>query len=97
VLEKWRNDHASAKVDAESGHQARENAKLLRTSRGAQKTRAMLLFAATIEKWSKDGAVDALNEINGAEAAAIAAERFDRSVNPNKYQPRARLLGLTRN
>jgi hypothetical protein len=98
VLGKWRSDHASAKADAESGHQVRENAKLLRSSRGAQRTRAMLLFAATMEKWSQNGtAVDALKEINGAEVAAVAAERFDRSVNPNKYQPRARLLGLNRN
>jgi len=37
-----------------------------------------------------------LNQINGAEVAAAAAERFDRSVNPGKYQTRARFLGLSR-
>jgi hypothetical protein len=41
-------------------------------------------------------AENALNEINGAEVAAAVAERFDCSVIPKKYQPRARLLGLTR-
>lgn len=92
VLAKWRNDHASAKADAESGHHARESAKLLRGSPDAQKTRAMRLFADAIEKMGKDGmAPDVLNQINGAEVAATAAERFNRSINP------ARLSGLNRN
>jgi hypothetical protein len=97
VLGKWRSDHASAKADAEAGHHAREGAKLLRGSHGAQKARAMRLFAAAMEKLAKDGiAPDVLNQINGAEVAAVASERFDRSVNPRKYQPRARFFGLTR-
>ncbi len=97
VLGKWRSDHASAKADAEAGHHAREGAKLLRGSSGAQKTRAMRLFAAAIERLSTEGiASDVLNQINGAEVAAAAAERFDRSVNPNKYQSRTRFLGLNR-
>jgi hypothetical protein len=97
VLGKWRSDHASAKSDAEAGHHAREGSKLLRGSRGAQKARAMRLFAAAIEKLTKGGiAPEVLNQINGAEVAASAAERFDRSVNPGKYQPRARFFGLNR-
>jgi hypothetical protein len=43
VLGKWPSDHASAKADAESSHHARASAKLLRSSRGAQKARAMRL------------------------------------------------------
>jgi len=97
VLGKWRNDGASAKADAEAGYHAREGTKLLRGSGDAQKTGAMRLFAAAIEKLSRDGiASDVLNQINGAEVAAAAAERFDRSVNPRKYQTRTRFFGLTR-
>jgi hypothetical protein len=97
VLGKWRNDHASAKAHATAGHHTHASAKLLRGSRGAQKARAMRLFAAAIEKMNTGGmAVEVLNEINGAEVAALAAERFDRSVNPGKYQPRMRFLGLNR-
>jgi len=48
VLGKWRSDHASAKADAEAGHHAREGAKLLRASCGAQRARAMRSFAALI-------------------------------------------------
>jgi hypothetical protein len=97
VLGKWRSDHASAKADAEVGHHARVSGELLRGSRGAQKSRAMRLFAASIDKLSKDGMpVHVLNQINGAEVAAAAAERFDRSVNPGKYQARSRFFGLSR-
>jgi hypothetical protein len=100
VLGKWRHEHVSTKADAEADHQAREGAKLLRGSRGAQKARAMRLYGAAIEKLGKDGmASDLLNQINGADIAADAAERFDRSVNAEKYQPRLgflRVLGLSR-
>ena len=58
----------------------------------------MLLFAAAVEKLTHQGmATEVLNQINGAEVAATAAERFDRSVNPGKYRPRMRFLGLSRN
>jgi hypothetical protein len=98
VLGKWREDHASAKADAAAGHYTRASAKLLRGSRGAQKARAMRLFTEAIEKIGKEGMqIDVLNEINGAEVAASAAERFDRSVNPDKYRPRIGFLGLNRN
>jgi hypothetical protein len=50
VLGKWRREHASAKADAEADHHAREGAKLLRGSHGAQKARAMRLYGAAIEK-----------------------------------------------
>ena len=97
VLGKWRNERTSAKAEAEAGYHACEGAKLLRGSRDAQKTGAMRLFAAAIERLSRDGiASDVLNQINGAEVAAGAAERFDRSVNPGKYQPRTRFFGLNR-
>jgi hypothetical protein len=97
VLGKWRSDHASARADAQAGHHAREGAKLLRGSRGAQKTRAMRVCAAAIEKLSKGGmAADVIEQINGAAVAAAAAERFDRSVNPGKYRAQARLFGLGR-
>lgn len=98
ILGKWRSDHAAARADAEAGHHARESANVLRTSRGAQKARAMGFFAAAVETLSIDRIpVDLLNQIDGAEVAASAAERFDRSVNPGKYQPRARFLGWNRN
>jgi hypothetical protein len=100
VLGKWRREHVSAKADAESGHHAREGAKLLRGSPGAQKARAMGLYGAAIEKLGKDGiASDLLNQLNGADIAADAAERFDRSVNAGKYRPRLRwprFVGLSR-
>jgi hypothetical protein len=90
----------SAKADAEADHQAREGAKLLPSSRGAQKARAMRLYGAAIEKLGNDGmASDLLNQINGADIAADAAERFDRSVNAGKYRPQLRflrVLGLSR-
>jgi hypothetical protein len=67
VLEKWRSDHAAAKSDTEARHQARETAKLLRTSRGAQKARAMGFFAAAIETLRREGIpVSLLNRIDGA-------------------------------
>jgi hypothetical protein len=97
VLGKWRSDHASTRADAERGHHAREGAKLLRSSHGVQKARAMRLVAEAIERRSKDGiASEALNQINGEEIAAVAAERFDRGVNPEKYRSRSRLFGLSR-
>jgi hypothetical protein len=100
VLGKWRREHVSVKADAEADHHAREGAKLLRGSRGAQKARAMGLYGTAIEKLGKDGiAPDLLNQINGADIAADAAERFDRSVNAGKYRPKMhwpRFLGLSR-
>jgi hypothetical protein len=100
VLGKWRGEHASVKADAEADHHAREGAKLLRGSRGTQKARAMRLYGATIEKLATNGiAPDLLNQINGAEIAAEAAERFERSVNVGKYRPKVRWLrfaGLSR-
>ena len=100
VLGKWRREHVSAKADAEADHHARESAKLLRGSRGAQKARAMRLYGAAIEKLGKDGmASDLLSQINGADIASDAAERFDRSVNAGNYRPRLRWLrvpGLSR-
>lgn len=100
VLGKWRREHVSAKADAEADHHAREGAKLLRGSHGAQKARAMRLYGAAIEKLGKDGiASDLLNQINGAAIAADAAERFDRSINAGKYRPKLRWLrfvGLSR-
>jgi hypothetical protein len=93
VLGKWRREHVSAKVDAEADHHAREGAKLLRGSRGAQKARAMRLYGAAIEKLGRDGiASDLLNQINGADIAADAAERFDRSINAGNYRPKLRWL-----
>jgi hypothetical protein len=57
----------------------------------------MRLVAEAIERRSKDGiASEALNQINGEEIAAVAAERFDRGVNPEKYRSRSRLFGLSR-
>jgi hypothetical protein len=98
VLGKWRSDHASTKADAEKDHHAREGAKLLRRSHGVQKARAMRLAAEAIAKRSQDGiASEVLNQINGEEIADIAAARFDRSINPEKYRPRWRLPGLSRN
>jgi hypothetical protein len=86
LLEKWRSDRASAKVDAEVGHHARVSGELLRGSRGTQKSRAMRFFAAAIDKLSKEGMpVDVLNQIKGAEVAAAAAERSDRNVNPGRF------------
>ena len=65
--------------------------------RGAQKGSAMRLFATAIEKLRTEGiASDVLNQIKGDEVAAAAAERSDRSVNPGKFQPRARFFGLSR-
>jgi hypothetical protein len=70
---------------------------IAKTYPASSPTRAMQLFMTAIEKLNKDGMeVDVLKQINGAEVAAAAAERFDRSVNPGKYQPRARLFGLNR-
>jgi hypothetical protein len=40
--------------------------------------------------------MDVLSQIDGAEVAAAAAERFDRSINPGKYQGRVRFPGLSR-
>jgi hypothetical protein len=72
VLGKWRREHVSAKADAEVDHHAREVAKLLRGSRGAQKARAMRLYGAAMEKLGKDGiASDLLNQINGADIARM--------------------------
>jgi hypothetical protein len=60
----------------------------------------MRLYGAAIEKLGKDGmASDLLNQINGADIAADAAERFDRSVNAVNYRPKLRWLrfvGLSR-
>jgi hypothetical protein len=68
VLGKWRSDHASTKADAEKGHHAREGAKLLRSSHGVQKARAMRLAVEAIEKRSRDGiGSEVLNQINGEE------------------------------
>jgi hypothetical protein len=98
VLGKWRSDHAAAQADAEAGHHARASANLLRDSRGAQKARAMGFFAAAVEALSKAGIpAELLSRIDGAEIAASVAERFDRSVNPGKYRPRARFFGWNRN
>jgi hypothetical protein len=58
----------------------------------------MAFFGAAIEELRRDEVpVGQLNQINGAEVAASAAERLDRSVNPGKFQPRARFFGLNRN
>ena len=100
VLGKWRREHGPAKADAQAGRHARVGAKLLRGSRGAQKARAMRLFGAAIEKLGKDQiAPHLLNQINGADVAEAAAERFDRTVNAGKYRPWVRWLrvfGLSR-
>ena len=94
VLEKWRREHVTAKADAAAGHHARESGKLLRGSRGAQKARAMMVFTAAIDKLAQDGAPrDVLSGIDGAEIAGAAAERFDRSVNAEKFRPRLQLWG----
>jgi hypothetical protein len=96
VLGKWRRDHASVKADAEKAHHTRQGAKLLRRSSGVQKARAMRLFAEALERRSKDGiSAGLLNQLNGEEIAAVAAERFDRSINPGTYL-RSRFFGLNR-
>ncbi len=97
VVEKWRHDHATAKSDAEDSHYAREGAKVLRGSRPAQKARAMQLFGGAVDKLAKEGMPgELLNELNGADVAAAAAERLDRSVNAQKFRPKLRLWGADR-
>jgi hypothetical protein len=96
VIEKWRRDHGAAKASAQESHYAREEAKTLRESRPAQKARAMQLFGPAVEKLAGSGvAAELLNRIDGAEVSAAAAERLDRSVNPQKFRPRVRFWGAS--
>ena len=96
VIEKWRLDHGAAKALAQEGHYAREEAKVLRENRPAQKARAMQLFGPAVEKLMERGvAAELLNAVDGAEVSAAAAERLDRSVNAHKFRPRLRLWGAS--
>ena len=95
VLEKWRGDHAAAKKDAQDDHRVRETAAALRHNRATQKARAILLFPAAISELVKEGiAAGVLERLDQVDAAEKAAERFDRSVNRQKY--RRSLLRLIR-
>ncbi|MGA7329447.1 MAG: hypothetical protein WBX25_34435 [Rhodomicrobium sp.] len=54
----------------------------------------MQLFGDAVAKLAKEEiAIERLSELNGAVVAAAAAERFDRSVNVQKFRPRLRLWG----
>lgn len=96
VIEKWRRDHGVAKTSAQEGHYARAEAKILRENRPAQKARAMQLFGPAVEKLVERGvAAELLNAVDGTDVSAAAAERLDRSVNPQKFRPRLRLWGAS--
>ncbi len=96
VIEKWRRDHGAAKASAQESHYARAGAKILRENRPAQKARAMQLFGPAVEKLMERGVTaELLNAVDGADVSAAAAERLDRSVNPQKFRPRLRLWGAS--
>jgi hypothetical protein len=97
VIEKWRREHGAAKAEAQEGHYAREGAKILRETRAAQKAHAMQFFGPAVEKLLQRGvSAELLNGIDGAEIAGAAAERFDRSVNAQKFRRGLRLWGPSR-
>ncbi|MGO9547297.1 MAG: hypothetical protein ACLPPF_21205 [Rhodomicrobium sp.] len=86
VLEKWRTDHAGARKDAQDDHKAREGAAALRHNRATQKARAMLLLPAALSELMEEGiAAGVLASLDQVDVAEKAAERFDRSVNRQKY------------
>ncbi|MGO9987003.1 MAG: hypothetical protein ACLPIX_22690, partial [Rhodomicrobium sp.] len=98
VLEKWRDDHAAAKDEAREGHLVREEAKVLRHGRPAQKARAVKLVAAALGELEREGIpAELLDQLDGAGLAGTAAERFDRIANPGKFAGRFRLWGLSQN
>ena len=95
VLEKWRSDHGTAKKDAQDDHKFREASAALRHNRATQKGRAMLLLPAALSELVEEGiSAGALARLDQAGIAEKAAERFDRSVNRQKY--RRSLLRLFR-
>jgi len=97
VIEKWRRDHGAAKASAQESHYERAGAKILRENRPAQKALAMQLFGPAVEKLMERGVTaELLNAVDGAEVSAAAAERLDRSVNPQKFRPRLRLWGASK-
>ena len=86
VLEKWRTDHAAARKDAQQDHKAREGAAALRHNRATQKARAMLLLPSALSELMEVGiAAGVLESLDQVDVAENAAERFDRSVNRQKY------------
>ena len=87
VLEKWRTDHGTAKKDAQDDHKFREAAAALRHNRATQKARAMLLLPAALSELVVEGiSGGALPSLDQVDVAEKAAERFDRSVNRQKYR-----------
>jgi hypothetical protein len=95
VLEKWRTDHGTARKDARDDHKFREASAALRHNRATQKARAMLLLPAALSELVEEGiSAPALQNLDQAGIADKAAERFDRSVNRQKY--RRSLLRLFR-
>ena len=92
VIEKWRDEHAAAKNEAQDDHVAREEAKALRHGRPAQKARAVTLLGAAMAGLEGEGVpADLLDQLNGSALAGTTADRFDRIVNPGKYGKRFRL------
>ena len=86
VLEKWRSDHGTAKRDAQDDHKFREASAALRHNRATQKARAMLLLPAALKELMQEGiSAGALASLDQVDVAEKAAERFDRSVNRQKY------------
>jgi hypothetical protein len=86
VLEKWRTDHGTAKKDAQDNHKFREAGAALRHNRATQKARAMLLLPAALSELVEEGiAAGVLARLDQVDVAEKAAERFDRSVNRQKY------------
>ncbi len=86
VLEKWRTDHGTARKDAQDDHKFREASAALRHNRATQKARAMLLLPAALSELLEEGnSAGALQNLNQVDIAEKAAERFDRSVNRQKY------------
>jgi hypothetical protein len=86
VLEKWRTDHGTAKKDAQDDHKFREASAALRHNRATQKARAMLLLPAALSELMEEGiAAGVLQSLDQVDVAEKAAERFDRSVNRQKY------------
>ncbi len=94
VLEKWRKDHVAARQEAQEDHLMREEAKLLRQGRPAQKARAVKLLAAAMARLEREGIpAELLNGLDGAGLATTAADRFDRTTNADKFRRRFRLWG----
>ena len=87
VLEKWRTDHGTARRMRRTIIKSREAAAALRHNRATQKARAMLLLPAALSELVEEGiAAGALQRLDQVDVAEKAAERFDRSVNRQKYR-----------